>query len=239
MFPIPSNQRLSFTKVADYWSREVEPHSSPHELLNELAKAWWRGDLIANGANRADVLRAIYNYHPAFVAFAFPDFDPPQTNELPHGSVEMLWLFRVPLPNSQPETWDDNNCTMAFHAVADAWDRKPDVFEICFPILKALELTQAEFSRWIDSQGKPVAIFWASGEKEEHSLLLKKLPEKRAIKLAQDYFSLTSGKGQSPTQIDFEKWARSTGVVGNRDILRGVFKKMAGPLRRGPPAKRV
>ena len=120
------------------------------------------------------------------------------------------------------------------------WDRKPDVFEICFPILKALELTQAEFSRWIDLQGKPVAIFWGKrGEKEEHSLLLKKLPEKCAIKLAQDYFSLTSGREQSPTQIEFEKWARSTGVVGNRDILRKVFKKMAGPLKRGPPAKRV
>ena len=32
------------------------------ELLSELIKAWWRGDLVASGAERADVLRAVYNF---------------------------------------------------------------------------------------------------------------------------------------------------------------------------------
>jgi hypothetical protein len=175
MFPIPSSQPLSFAKVADYWSREVRPPASPAELLNELIKAWWRGEFVASGAKRADVLRGIYSSRPDLVAFAFPESpDPPQMNELPNKIVEMLWLWRVPLPNPRPQTWDDDNCTEAFQVVAEAWDGEPGIFELCFPVLRALELTERELSKWIDSQGWPALIFWASDEEGKQSSLPKK-----------------------------------------------------------------
>ena len=73
MFPISATRKLSFATVANYWSREMTPCATSEELLGELAKAWWRGELIASGAGRADVLRAIYRHPPECVVFVFAD----------------------------------------------------------------------------------------------------------------------------------------------------------------------
>ena len=105
MFPISSEQPLSFADVAYYWSLEIRPRASFNEVLNELVRAWWRGNLMASGARRVDVLRAIYKSAPHLVAFAFANsVDPPLRNELPDGSIEVLLLDRVPLPSAEPES---------------------------------------------------------------------------------------------------------------------------------------
>jgi hypothetical protein len=230
MFPIPANQPLTFAKVADFWSRDVTPRASRNELLNELVKAWWRGDLVASGAKRSDVLRAIYNFRPDLVSFAFPEApDPKQENELPNGSIEMLWLWRIPLPNSQPETWVDDNCVEAFQAVAEAWDGHPELFELCFPVLRALELTEPEFSRWIGSQGKPTLTFWSrADERPDARIPRPSLTQQRAISIALDFIQSETREGRRPTQREFESKIRADNFVADRElIIRPAFKEAA------------
>ncbi len=44
MFPI-ARAALSFLDISEYWSREIYPPASSHELLNTLVSAWWLGEL--------------------------------------------------------------------------------------------------------------------------------------------------------------------------------------------------
>jgi hypothetical protein len=100
MFPISSKQPLSFLEIASYWRREITPSASFDEVFNLLARAWWRGDLVAAGVNRTDLLRTLYQLDPDRIVFAVSGLpEPPLTEELPDGSV-MVALWRVPLPNT-------------------------------------------------------------------------------------------------------------------------------------------
>lgn len=98
VFPVSSNQTLSFPKIADYWSREMKPPTSSDELFNFLVKAWWRGDLLAIGVARIDVLKAIHKNPPCWITFE----DDQQLTELPNGVVEVRRL--VPLPKGNPNS---------------------------------------------------------------------------------------------------------------------------------------
>jgi hypothetical protein len=162
MFPTKSSQPLSFSEIASYWRREVTPCASFDEILNLLARAWWRGDLVAAGANRTGLLRTLYQLYSDCIIFAVSGLpEPLQTKELQDGSVEVaLWL--VPLPNTNPDTWNDENCAASFNAVAEFWDC--DSFSLLTPIVGGLETTEKEFTRWVGSEGYPRPIFWASGE---------------------------------------------------------------------------
>ncbi len=244
MFPIPANHQLTFAKVANHWAREVRPQVAPAELLNELITAWWRGDLIASGTKRADVLRGIFNSRPNLVAFAFPDSpDPPQTDQLQDGSVDVLWLWLVPLPNTRPETWDDDNCVYAFQAVAKAWDAKPNTFELWFPGLMALELTEPEFSRWINSQGKPTPTFWARGDERANVRISRpRLTYNDAISMALEFVRSARCESRQSTLQGFEKKIRDAGLVADRDAVirpayREAARRLAVEVKRGRPRK--
>jgi hypothetical protein len=240
MFPIPSEQPLSFAEVAQYWSREIRPRASFNEVLNELVKAWWRGNLMASGARRVDLLRTIYKSAPHLVAFAFPNsVDPPRRNELLDGSVEVLWLYRVPLPSAEPESWGDDNCTEAFQAIAAAWDLNR--FSLTAPVVSGLEVTQADFSRWVESQGYRPFTFWAGSKEEEQPSPGKRLSKPVAAGLAQDYIRCERQEGRVPTQHGFEKKVCGDGWHGGREFLREEYKraaKQAGiETKQGPPRK--
>jgi hypothetical protein len=96
MFPIPSGQTLSFIDIADYWSREINPSASPHELRDTISKAWWRGELVAaNGPSRVNLVRALYSKCADSIAFAIPGVpDPPCSRLLDDGGVEVYLLPR-------------------------------------------------------------------------------------------------------------------------------------------------
>jgi hypothetical protein len=232
VFPIPSNQPLSFGKIADFWAREISPRVGPDELLHELTKAWWRGELIANGAERRNVLEAIFKSQPPFVAFGFPESPNLHIRELPSGNVEVQFL--VLLPNPQPKTWDDNNCLGAYRAVADAWEIKPDIFELSIPVVRSLETTEEEFSKWVIERKWPRPTFWAVSEKIGHSSPLpKSLSEGQTVALAQEYFNSAKNEKRTPTLLGFEEYLKQRGVRGNRENLRTAFRKLNGPAVRG------
>ena len=235
MFPVPSSQPLSFPKIADYWSREMNPSASSDELFLALLEAWWRGELIANGPERRDILKAIHVSKPPFVAFGHPEAPEPHIFESTDSTVEVQYL--VPLPNLQPETWDDDNCVLAYRAIAEVWKSRPDIFELIYVSVRALELTEKEFAKWVAVRKWARPIFWAADES-----LVKSTPPPRSLTqaqaaaLAQEYSEFERSEGQLPTQLGFGGYLKSYGVRGNRDKLRLAFKTLNGPAKRGRPA---
>ena len=237
MFPISSNQPLSFEKVADYWTREISFPVTSEEALHELTKAWWRGELVANGAKRCDVLRAIFcALRSDFLAFGYPESPDPSMNELPNRTVEVR--FVVPLPNSQLKTWDDNNCLAAYRAVADVWEKWPHVFELSFPVMRALKLSEEEFTKWLIARKWPRPTFWAVSEAlSKSSPPPKSLSEGQMMTLAQEYSDFARAAGQRPTQLGFDEYLKGREVRGNREKLRKAFIALNGRGSRGRPAR--
>jgi hypothetical protein len=243
MFPISSKRRLSFIEIADRWSQEMAPSARPLDIFNALGRAWWLGELVAaSGPSRADVLRCLYAQYSHCIAFAPSDsLEPPIGRKLPNGSLEVTQLWRVPLPNSQPKSWDDTNCTAAFKAVAEAWtdlSRLDSAEHVAEPVVGGLEVTEAEFTRWVVAEGYPRPGFWLSGKKESQATVpSQKLTETHAASLAEEYIQSTKRKGGRPTQLGFDKWVHDKKVIGSRDILREAYKKAADragiPVRRG------
>ena len=225
MFPISSKQPLSLTEIASYWRREIKPAASFDEVLTVLSKAWWRGDLTTSGAGRVDLLRTLYQLYSDCIAFAVAGHsDRPQTRELADGSVEVV-LWRVPLPNSEQESWDNSNCSEAFNAVAEFW--VCNSFPLLTPIIGELKITEKEFMRWVNSQEYPAPSFWAHSQEEKLRSPNKRLSESRANALAADYFRAEKEAGREPRQQGFETKMREEGIVGGRDLIRTAFKKVA------------
>ena len=90
MFPI-SADKLSFLKIADYWSRESL--ASQDELLAELEAAWWRGQITGNSAKtRLQVLRSMYEsrHDLQYVVFITPNDPGPKHRLLEQTAVLTL-----------------------------------------------------------------------------------------------------------------------------------------------------
>jgi hypothetical protein len=124
MFPIPQEQLLSLRLVADYYSRELRPSASQQEVSTKLIEAVWRGDCIIPSFNRVSKLHLLFN------AAKRADRDvrrgPPWVilQELPGGQtvLKIIGLAEVPLHNATPESWNEENCTPAFLALAKDWE---------------------------------------------------------------------------------------------------------------------
>jgi hypothetical protein len=224
VFPVPSSQPLSLWQIADYWSREMKPPANRDELFDSLVKAWWRGELVASGAERVDMLKAIHNNPPSWIAFEGEQ----QISALPNGIVEVR-LF-VPLPKSSPDSWTDDDCTEAFQIIAKLWDSLD--FELFVPIVWSLQLSEDEFTRWVKSRGHQRGNFWARGKKEKGSSA--KISKATITDLVREYRQSTP----SPTQDGFLKWLRAKNIDGSRDFFRSTYKDLTGQLRPGRPTKK-
>jgi hypothetical protein len=227
MYPIPAEQNLSLTDIANHWSREITPRVEPREVLDGLIKAWWRGELkAASPPSRADMLRALYKTYQDRIAFVAPGLDePPSAKELPDEDVVVFRLWRVPLPNTEPKSWDDTNCADAFEAVAESW--RCDRFEIVMPSVGWIELTAAEFARWVSKNDFRLATFWGSAEeKKEDANPVPNLGKKRAAEFAKNYIAVEKKEGRQPTQSGLEKEAHKANLRGGREHLRYEFNRM-------------
>jgi hypothetical protein len=207
------------------------------EVLNELVKAWWRGDFVAaGGVKRVDVLRALYRLYSNCIVFDIPDSPSRlEITELPDGGAEVV-IYRVPLPNSNPDYWDDLNCAEAFNAVAEFWDCES--FPLVKPTIGGLEATEKEFTRWIEAEKKPRPMFWAPGDEEGPPSPTKRVSERTANKLAGDYIRAAKEEARNPTQREFMIKTEPEGFVGAREILRKAYRNQAKlndiSLSRGP-----
>jgi hypothetical protein len=122
--------------------------------------------IATNGASRLDVLRGYYSRSAHFVAFAIPNIEePPQWQPAGEGVIEFVRPVRVPLPNANPDTWNEANCGPAFDAIADQWNEA--VISPSAPIFLDIVLTSSEFFQWIDTIGYRAPIFWSALEKSD------------------------------------------------------------------------
>jgi hypothetical protein len=223
VFPVPSSQTLPFPKIADYWSREMKPPTSQHELFDFLVKAWWRGDLFASGAKRVDVLKAIYNNPPSWITFE----DGQQITELADGVVEVRQI--IPLPRSSRDSWTDGDCNETFQIIARIWNSSD--FELFVPVVWGLHLSEIEYTRWVKSCGYQRGSFWTREKKEKASST--KISIANAAELAGEY----RRSEQIPTQDGFLKWLTAKNITGSRSLFRLIYKDLAGPLQPGRPSK--
>jgi hypothetical protein len=242
LYPIPAEQKLFLYEIADHWSREIKPRRERWEVLDGLVKAWWRGELkAANGPSRPEMLRLLYENYQDQIAFVVPGFEEPTKWEvLPDGGVEVFRLWSVPLPNTQPESWDDTNCAEAFEAVAEAWDCER--FQILSMSVHWVQLTVAELLNWIADTPYPTPTFWEiEAETDGVNERPKPVTEKSAVRLVQTYIDDAKTAGRHPTQAELEKYISKQGCRGGRDQVRKAFKKiMAGAdyeVKRGRPRK--
>jgi hypothetical protein len=195
MFPIPSGRKLSFIDIGKYWSRDGSSFASSEGLRITLSKAWWRGELVAeNGPSRLNVLRAIYRTCQDFIAFIIPDrTEPPQTKLLDDGVVEVFRRIRVPLPNSDYETWTEADCVEAFEAIADAWDE--ELFHVTAPIVMGVVLTQDEFNQWITEFKYGHPNFWSNARQRPTDGTLRKRTKPVQYQIGKAVEALAKGHG--------------------------------------------
>jgi hypothetical protein len=182
------------------------------------------------------MLRVLYRNYQDQIAFVVPGFEEPTSaRELPDGGVEVFRPWSVPLPNTQPESWDDNNCAEAFEAVAEAWDCER--FRIVAMSIHWIEMTVAEFMKWIDETSYSTPTFWQiSAEPDGVNDRTKPVTKQSALRLAQTYIDLEKTAGRRPTQMGLHKHAREQGLRGGRSLLNEVFEKIM--LRHGVEVKR-
>jgi hypothetical protein len=161
MFPL-SADKLSFLKIADYWSRESR--ASQNELLAQLEAAWWLGEITGNSAlNRLQFLKKMFESrrepYMQSVVFASPDdAGPPSEIPLPNGEIIIRPKIFVP---AETDGWTDNSCRDAFEALAELPSQQyfPLLsFSICF-----IDLTHQEFFGWARTRGFDLPGFWKGG----------------------------------------------------------------------------
>src|SRR6516165_8963446 len=122
MFPI-AKPTLSFQETADYWSREIWPPASSHELLSILVSAWWLGELRGDSVHsRLQLLKLMftskYRDDLGIVFIVGNDAGPPQV-DLPDDEPRDIDLRpQIRVPSSNTESWDEAACRDAFHALA-------------------------------------------------------------------------------------------------------------------------
>jgi len=164
MFPI-AKPTLSFQETADYWSREIWPPASSHELLSILVSAWWLGELRGDSVHsRLQLLKMMftskYRDDLGIMFIVGDDADPPPV-DLPDGSLEIDVRPQIHVPSSNVESWDEAGCRDAFQALAEITEtssiKKYRHFGVLLPFIK---LTYEQFNTWCRKRGYPTPKFW-------------------------------------------------------------------------------
>jgi hypothetical protein len=228
VYPISAKEALFLWDIADHWSGEITPRMKPFKVLDGLVKAWWRGELTAvNGPSRLEMLRVLYKKYRDQIAFVIPESEEPtQWEVLPDGDVRGFLRCSVPLPNFQPESWDDTNCAEAFEAVAEAWDCK-NFSDVAISV-HWIQLTVAEFIKWIEGTSYPTPTFWQiAAETNGVNDRTKPVTKKSALMLAQTYIESEKTAGRRPTQMGLHKYVQEQGLRGGRQFLNEEFKKIS------------
>jgi len=163
MFPI-NKRTLPILEIADYWAREIDPPASLRELLGLLEGAWWRGEILGDSQlTRLEFLKRIFksmrDRSDAGVVFITGEDDEKSSIvELPNGSVKVDVRYRIPLPSSDTNTWDETACNEAFMALAQA--SSIESYPEITPGLAFIELSYTEFTEWLAERGFREPKFW-------------------------------------------------------------------------------
>ena len=236
MLPV-SADKLSFLKIADYWSL-VSP-CSQDKLLAGLEAAWWMGEITGNSArSRLQFLRIMYQsrHDLQSVVFVTPnDAGPPTETPLPDGGFLVDLTPRIPVP-AETEDWTESSCNAAFEELA----RLPSQqyfpllsYSICF-----IELTPEEFFGWVSTRGFEVPKFWKrtakasqtspQGEGPSNNSPSSPKPQRRLAEanIEHEFKSWREGQpdGYIPTATEDIAHMRQLGV--SRERVRDLRKKL-------------
>jgi hypothetical protein len=162
MFPI-SADKLTIEKIADYWSRDIQPSASWKELVTFLEAAWWRGEIKGQSViTRLALLKSMFNHDDAagIVFFTEEDTPPLPYIELPDGELKVDLRPKIIVPSTDPDMWRRVACDKAFQALAKlpSFDHYPNR-TIQFLMM---ELTRDEFQRLLTALGIDLPEFWRS-----------------------------------------------------------------------------
>jgi hypothetical protein len=161
MFPI-SDDTLTFSEIADYWSREIKPKASVFELLRVLEKAWWNGEIVGETAlSRLKLLRHLFqSSHDFGIVFVLGDEPgPSEIKEPTDGNVDFDLRPRVKVPATDTVTWNDTNCALAYQALASWSSLTSD--PVIGPALRGIH---QDFIQLLLRHRHNLPTFWATSE---------------------------------------------------------------------------
>ena len=247
MHAIPAKRDLSLFEIAELWSREIKLLRTQSELLEDLGKAWWRGEFQSRTeVTRLKALRALFRTRQAELSFWVEGSEMPRTTwEHPDGSVDVLRLSPIPVPSADPGAWVDGECLSAYAAIAQDW---PDeAFDIVEPVVRGIILTSQDFACWVANFGYSQPTFWALPPVAAPELPapivepLRKRGPGNTRGFVRDYIANARLAGKRPTQKGLEAAAGGAGIRGGRDARACEFKQQMGPalLGRGRPPKQI
>jgi hypothetical protein len=245
LYPIPADRNLKLIEIADNWSREISPSRTKGELFDDLAMAWWRGEFQSRTElTRLNALRALFQTQRAELPFWVEGSEMPQTIwEHPDGSVDVLLLPPIPVPRADPVAWADEDCLLAYEAIARDWGH--EAFSILEPVIAGIALSEMEFTRWTHTMGYNRPKFWALAplvSVKPAAQAINPLPKNRPgkpDKFVKKYISDTEAAGKRPSSKGLEEASKSAGLTGGRGARRSEFKKQMGVNApgRGRPKK--
>lgn len=156
--------QLSFSKIAEHWSREHSPTVTIPELRHAMFCAWWRGELRGDGPpGRLRALRLLFSRAQNRITFIGPGL-PPSPNgwvDTDDGGAVVTSSPEVRLPGAVPEEWTEESCEVAFRAVADQWEEiNIESDDILGPIFDVVSTTSEEFFVWLKRVGASAPKFW-------------------------------------------------------------------------------
>ena len=167
MLPI-CRDKLSIDKITDRWSREIQPPTSPEELVDFLERAWWRGELKTDGPlTPLALLKSMYTsaregHLTTLVFVTANDATTPQGIELADGSLQFdvndLMKPRILVPSNDPKTLTEATCAPAFEALAEKPSREYySDYRIQFLMM---EIDRHRFVRLVTAYGLDLPNFW-------------------------------------------------------------------------------
>jgi hypothetical protein len=153
MFPI-AKAALSLDKIAEYWSREIQPPASWQEIFHTLESAWWLGEFRAHSAHsRLQLLKNMFtsmrHRDDLGIVFIVGDCAGPQEADL---------RYEIRVPSNNTETWDEAACRGAFQALAEI--SSTESYPEFVVVLTLIQLSYEEFSTWCTKRVFSMPTFW-------------------------------------------------------------------------------
>jgi hypothetical protein len=144
----------------------MRPPASKHELYDLLERAWWRGEIHGDKKfDRLQLLKHMFKKvrHREDLGIVFivcGEKAPPAEKGLPDGGVEVDLRLRVHVPSIDTDTWDIENCRVAFDALAQI--SSFESYPLIVPGLMSIKLTCSEFMRWVKNRSNDTPSFWVA-----------------------------------------------------------------------------
>lgn len=163
IIPISASTILTLSEVAEHWSQETCPKREVHDLINEMLKHWWAGNLKLDGPSRLEIMELLLEHSGEGLLFLVQAQIPPITCvEYDDGSADVDVGHQVPIPSFDPNTWGEANCTEAFRALSELRDYQAYGEDMVFGIHAALMVSEPAFRSWLVQNHVNVPKFWKS-----------------------------------------------------------------------------